>query len=279
MIDLHLHSLESDGVLKPADVVALAVANGARLLALTDHDSTCGVEAARASAEQHGVALVAGAEISASWSGRAIHILGLALDPSAPALVAGLERTRALRRERARAMADRLKRHGLPGDELFATATAQANVITRTHLARALVEHGIVPDASAAYTQWLGQGRPGHVAANFAALGEVVGWIRAAGGHAVIAHPLRYRLSAGARRNLLADFKGAGGAGIEVVTGGQSSSQVEAATGIALRAGLAGSVGSDFHDPAIPWNPPGRLANLPPTVPPIWLKSGFPSVP
>jgi predicted metal-dependent phosphoesterase TrpH len=279
LIDLHLHSLESDGVLEPAAVIALAAANGVRLLALTDHDTTAGVESALSAARRHGLALVAGVEASASWSGRAIHVLGLAIDPCAPALAAGLERTRTLRRVRARAMADRLKRHGLPGDELYDAAEAGANVLTRTHLARAMVERGIVPDAGAAYTEWLGQGRPGHVASNFCALGEVVSWVRAAGGYAVIAHPLRYQLSAGARRNLLADFKGAGGAGIEVVTGGQSSTQVEAGTGLALRAGLAGSVGSDFHDPAIPWNPPGRLANLPPSVSPIWLKPGFPPVP
>jgi predicted metal-dependent phosphoesterase TrpH len=245
------------------------------MLALTDHDSTGGLAEASEAAKRLGVAFVAGVEVSASWTGRAIHVLGLAIDPTAAPLVAGLERTRAMRRERARAMADRLKRHGLPGDELYETAAA-APVLTRTHLARALVERGIVPDATEAYAEWLGQGRPGHVAASFCALGEVVGWIRAAGGHAVIAHPLRYRLSAGQRRSFLADFRGAGGAGIEVVTGGQSTSLIEAATGIALRAGLAGSVGSDFHDPAIPWNPPGRLANLPASVPPIWTRPGFP---
>jgi 3',5'-nucleoside bisphosphate phosphatase len=277
LIDLHLHSIESDGVLTPQAVVDLAATNGVRMLALTDHDTTAGLDAARAAAQRHRITFVAGAEVSANWGGRAIHVLALAIDPQAPALAAGLERTRALRRERARSMADRLKRHGLPGDELFEMASASAQVVTRTHLARALVERGIAPDAAQAYAEWLGQGRPGHVAANFCALGEVVGWIRAAGGHAVIAHPLRYRLSAGQRRSLMSDFKGAGGAGIEVVTGGQSVTQVEAATGIALRAGLAGSVGSDFHDPAIPWNPPGRLANLPPSVTPIWTKPGFPA--
>jgi predicted metal-dependent phosphoesterase TrpH len=276
LIDLHLHSTESDGLLRPRDVVMLAAANGVRMLALTDHDSTAGLAEAWEAAKEQGVEFVAGVEVSASWTGRAIHVLGLAVDPAAAPLIAGLARTRAMRRERARSIADRLKRHGLPGDELFDAVAATAPVLTRTHLARALVERGMVSDATEAYTRWLGQGRPGHVAATFCALGEVVGWIRAAGGHAVIAHPLRYRLSAGQRRSFLADFKAAGGAGIEVVTGGQSTAQIDAATGIALRAGLAGSVGSDFHDPAIPWNPPGRLANLPASVPPIWTRPGFP---
>jgi 3',5'-nucleoside bisphosphate phosphatase len=275
-VDLHLHSTASDGMLTPRALIAFAAQRGVRVLALTDHDTTSGLDEAHASARGHGLELVAGAELSANWRGRGIHILGLAIDPEAAPLIAGLERTRSLRRDRARAMTDRLKRHGLPGDELFDLAAGSSEVVTRTHLARALVARGIVADPGEAFARWLSQGRPGHVQAKFCALEEVVGWIRAAGGHAVVAHPLRYTLSAGTRRTLLADFKAAGGAGIEVITGGQSPTQVEAATGLALRAGLAASVGSDFHDPAIPWNPPGRLATLPTCLQPIWMRPGFP---
>jgi hypothetical protein len=275
-IDLHLHSSASDGLLAPRDLVVLAVTRGVRMLALTDHDTTAGLEEAHATAREHGVDFVAGVEISANWRGRAIHVLGMAVDPAAPRLRAGLERTRALRHDRARAIAVRLTRHGLPGGELLELATNSTEVVTRTHLARALLARGIVPSAGEAYVRWLNQGRPGHVTANFCPLDDVVGWIRAGGGAAVLAHPLRYKLSAGARRNLLAEFKAAGGEAIEVVTGGQSAAQIEAATGCALRAGLAASVGSDFHDPAIPWNPPGRLANLPSCLQPIWTRPGFP---
>jgi len=275
-IDLHLHSSASDGKLAPRDLVMHAASQGVRIMALTDHDTTSGLEEARASALEHRVDLVAGVEISASWRGRSIHVLGLCIDPTAAVLQAGLARTRALRNQRAQAIAARLTRRGLPGTDLLESAGVSTEVITRTHFARALVEHGIVPDASEAYARWLGQGRPGHVSANFCPLGEVVEWIRACGGAPVIAHPLRYQLSAGARRSLLAEFKAAGGEAIEVVTGGQSATQVEAATGFALRAGLAASAGSDFHDPAIPWNPPGRLANLPPSLQPVWMRPGFP---
>jgi predicted metal-dependent phosphoesterase TrpH len=275
-IDLHLHSSVSDGKLAPRDLVAFAASLGVRLMALTDHDTTDGLEEARASATEHGVALVAGVEVSANWRGRSIHVLGLCIDPAAAVLRAGLERTRALRRQRAQAIAARLTRQGLPGAHLLESAAASTQVITRTHFAHALVAHGIVPDPAQAYARWLGQGRPGHVRSEFCPLAEVVGWIRACGGAAVIAHPLRYRLSAGARRALMGEFKAAGGEAIEVVTGGQSAAQVEAATGFALRAGLAASAGSDFHDPGIPWNPPGRLANLPSSLQPIWMRPGFP---
>lgn len=276
LIDLHLHSSASDGMLPPREVIAFAAARGVKVLALTDHDTTAGLDEAAHGAREQGVELVAGVEVSASWRGRGIHILGLAIDPTAELLAVGLERTRELRRERARAITTRLKRHALPGDELYDLAARGTDVVTRTHLARALVARGIVADPAEAFKRWLGHGCPGHVAANFCALSEVVGWIIASGGYAAVAHPLRYLLSAGTRRTFLSEFKAAGGIGIEVVTGGQSPAQVEAATGLALRVGLDGSVGSDFHDPAIPWNPPGRLANLPPSLRPIWIRPGFP---
>ncbi len=276
LIDLHLHSSVSDGMLPPGEVIAFAAARGVKVLSLTDHDTTAGLEEAAHSARELSVELVAGVEISATWRGRGIHVLGLAIDPTAHALAAGLEHTRELRRERARAIVTRLRHHALPGDELYALATRETDVVTRTHLARALVAHGIVKDPGEAFKRWLGHGCPGHVPANFCALAEVVGWIVASGGHAAVAHPLRYQFSAGTRRTFLAEFRAAGGVGIEVVTGGQSPTQVEAATGLALRVGLDGSVGSDFHDPAIPWNPPGRLANLPACLQPIWMRPGFP---
>jgi hypothetical protein len=276
LIDLHMHSSVSDGILPPRAVIALAAARGVKVLSLTDHDTTAGLDEAAHGAHEHGLELVTGVEISATWRGRGIHVLGYAIDPTAPALAAGLERTRDLRRERARAIVMRLKRHALPGDELYELAAGGADVVTRTHLARALVARGLVQDPAEAYKRWLGHGCPGHVPANFCALAEVVGWIVASGGYAAVAHPLRYQFSAGTRRTFLSEFKAAGGVGIEVVTGGQSPTQVEAAMGLALRVGLDGSIGSDFHDPAIPWNPPGRLANLPACLQPIWMRPGFP---
>jgi predicted metal-dependent phosphoesterase TrpH len=125
-------------------------------------------------------------------------------------------------------------------------------------------------DVNAAFGRWLGRGRPGHVPGEWPELAEATSWILAAGGKAAIAHPLRYTLSAGARRELCAEFRVAGGHGVEVVTGGPGPGQREKAISLAVRSGLEGSVGSDFHDPAVPWNPPGRLAKLPDSIRPIW---------
>jgi predicted metal-dependent phosphoesterase TrpH len=131
---------------------------------------------------------------------------------------------------------------------------------------------GAAPNLDAAFTRWLGQRGRAYVPAGWPTLAEVTAAIVAAGGAPVLAHPLRYTLSAGQRRRLAQEFKAAGGAALEVVVGGHAAAQVEAATGLALRTGLAGSIGSDFHDPAFPWNLPGRLAKLPEAVAPVWAR-------
>jgi hypothetical protein len=269
-VDLHLHSTASDGVLDPAALVAHVAACGVELMALTDHDTVAGVEAAAAAARASGIGFVAGVELSASWRGRTIHVLGLAIDPAAARLAAGLAAQQARRERRAERIARRLDAGGAPGGAALAAIRAAGSLPTRTHFARALVEAGAVVDVGAAFERWLGRGRPGHVAGEWPELAEATAWILAAGGKAAIAHPLRYTLSAGARRELCAEFRAAGGQGIEVVTGGSGPAQREQAISLAVRCGLEGSVGSDFHDPAVPWNPPGRLAKLPDSIRPIW---------
>jgi predicted metal-dependent phosphoesterase TrpH len=275
-VDLHLHSTASDGMLDPAALVAHVAGCGVALMALTDHDTVEGVEAAAAAARQHGVAFVAGVELSASWRGRAIHVLGLAVDPTSAAMARGLERQQALRDARAVRIAERLDAAGAPGTAALGAIRSAGNVPTRTHFARALVALGAAGDIGGAFDRWLGHGRPGAVRSDWPELAEATAWIVAAGGKAVIAHPMRYPLSAGARRDMCADFAAAGGRGVEVVTGGGSTRDREQAISLAVRCRLEGSVGSDFHDPAVPWNPPGRLAKLPASVRPVWLDPPFP---
>jgi predicted metal-dependent phosphoesterase TrpH len=273
-VDLHLHSTASDGTLEPAALVAHVAGCGVELMALTDHDTVAGVEAAARAARALGIRFVPGVEVSACWRGRSIHVLGLAIDPGSPRLAAGLASQQALREVRAERIAGRLDAAGAPGSAALEAIRAAGSLPTRTHFARALVALGAAADAGAAFERWLGRGRPGQVASEWPELAEATAWILAAGGKAAIAHPIRYPLSAGARREMCAEFATAGGHGIEVVTGGGGPAQREQAISLAVRSGLAGSVGSDFHDPAVPWNPPGRLAKLPASVRPIW--SDFP---
>jgi hypothetical protein len=269
VVDLHLHSDRSDGVLDPAALVALLVSSGVGTFALTDHDTVEGLPLAAAAARDAGLLCLSGIELSATWLGRTIHVVGLAFDPLAPAMGEAVAVRQALRLERARTIAARLVRAGAPGTAALAQL-ADVAVPTRTHFARALVALGVARDPQQAFDRWLGHGKPAHVPSAWPALEDTVASIRAAGGTAVLAHPLRYRLSAGQRRTLVKSFAAAGGEALEVVTGGLAPHQVETAAGLALRAGLAGSVGSDCHDPALPWHRPGRLAKLPAAVVPVW---------
>jgi len=272
-VDLHLHSTASDGMLSPEALVAHVAGCGVRLMALTDHDTVAGVQAAAGAARAHGIGFVAGVELSAAWRGRALHVLGLAIDPCAPVLTRALCGQRALREERAERIARKLDAAGAPGREALAGIRGNGSLPTRTHFARALVALGAAADCGKAFDRWLGRGKPGHVASAWPTLEEATAWIVQSGGKAVIAHPMRYPLSAGARRELCAEFAAAGGCGIEVVTGGGGVRDREQAISLAVRCRLEGSVGSDFHDPAVPWNPPGRLAKLPSSIRPVW--SGF----
>jgi 3',5'-nucleoside bisphosphate phosphatase len=269
-VDLHLHSTASDGMLEPAALVAHVAARGVRLMALTDHDTVAGVDAAAAAARALDLVFVPGVELSASWRGRTIHVLGLAIDPASPALSRALAGQRASREVRAAQIAGRLDAAGAPGSAALEAIRADGSLPTRTHFARALVASGAARDMGAAFERWLGRGRPGHVAGAWPELAEATAWIVEAGGKAVIAHPMRYPLSAGARREMCSEFAVAGGRGVEVVTGGGGLRDREAAISLAVRCRLEGSVGSDFHDPAVPWNPPGRLAKLPDSIRPVW---------
>ena len=275
-VDLHLHSTASDGRLDPAALVRHVADCGVELMALTDHDTVAGIEAAAAAAEQAGIGFVAGIELSAEWRGRGIHVLGLALDPRATALTAGIDRVQQRRHERAAEIGRRLGKAGAPGGEILRRVLAETPLPTRTHFARALVECGCAPSTAEAFDRYLGRGRPAHVPIDWPALEEVVGWIVASGGLPVLAHPLRYPLSAGARRELAGEFRQAGGIGVELACGGGSPAQLEQAVSLATRSGLMGSAGSDFHDPAVPWNTPGRLAKLPASVRPVWARPEFP---
>jgi predicted metal-dependent phosphoesterase TrpH len=269
-IDLHTHSNCSDGSLTPAELVARAAAAGVEVLALTDHDTVAGIEQADHSAGIHGLRLIPGVEISASWRAQAIHVLGLWIDPASPELRGLLEAQAGRRRARMRTMCERLTKRGLPGMELLAAVQARPGVPTRAHLAEALVSGGHVQRADEAFRKYLGAGKSAHVAAEWPTLEVVVGQIRAAGGVASLAHPARYSLSAGARRRMLTDFAAAGGAALEVVTGGNGAQHTEAVSMLAVNHGLMGSVGSDFHHPQLTWNPLGRSLKLPDCVTPVW---------
>lgn len=271
-IDLHCHSNASDGQLPPAAVVELAAQAGVKVLALTDHDTTAGLDAAAEEAQRHGMQLVAGVEISTVWQRREFHVLGLGVDQHAPALQQGLRWNQDRRRQRILAMAERLEsRADVAGAVAHVEGLRQAQP-GRLHLARYLVEAGRVRTIQQAFDRYLKRGRPAYRGVDWMNLETAAALIRQAGGVAVLAHPLAYGLTGAWMRRVLGAFREAGGAGVEVVVGGADRRRVEQALGYALRTGLEGSIGSDFHGPGPVLSTPGRLSPLPRAVEPVWRR-------
>jgi 3',5'-nucleoside bisphosphate phosphatase len=270
-VDLHCHSTASDGLLAPAALVERACAGGVTLFALTDHDELAGLEQARSAAAARGLAFVDGVEISVTWRGTTIHVIGLRVDPDNAELRRGLETVRGSRVRRARRMADSLESAGIPGSFEGAMAHVEnPEIISRTHFARFLVRRGHARDVRSVFHHFLVKGKPGYVAHEWAALADAVGWIRAAGGVAVVAHPGRYKLSRAEMRELLGEFIASGGTGIEVVTASHTPEQYAEFAALARELGLLASRGSDFHGPGESKVDLGALPQLPGDLKPVW---------
>jgi predicted metal-dependent phosphoesterase TrpH len=270
LADLHLHSQHSDGALTPTALVGHAARLGVTQLALTDHDTVAGCPEAATACAALDLHFISGCELSSTWRGQAIHVIGLAIDTQSPQLHDYFAGIAARREARLHEIGARLERRGkVPGREIAAAVAASAAVPTRTHVARELVARGHANSVQDAIERWLGRGTPGHVPEQWPALETATAAIRAAGGWPVLAHPHRYRLSGGALRQLLEAFIAAGGAALEVSVGGMARSDLDRLATLARRHGLPASCGSDFHDPSIPWNPPGRFAKLPVDLEPL----------
>jgi predicted metal-dependent phosphoesterase TrpH len=274
--DLHCHSTASDGTLGPAELVRHARGKGVDVLALTDHDTTAGVVQASAAARSYGVLLVPGVEISVTWNRRTVHIVGLNVGPAYEPLQRGLAGLRAFRRWRAEEIARRLDKAGIPGAYEGARRHAGGASVGRTHFAHFLVEAGHARHLRDVFKRFLVRDKPGYVPGQWASLADAVGWIRGAGGMAVIAHPARYGLTATKLRELLAEFRDSGGEGLEVVTGSHSPQQILTMAGHAERFNLLASCGSDYHGPQDPWIEMGCLSELPDTCTPVWAGDRWP---
>lgn len=268
--DLHCHSTASDGTLTPVQLVARAAEAGVDVLALTDHDTTEGLLEAIAAARSAGLCLVTGVEISVTWAGQVVHIVGLGFDPGNPALQAGLAGLRRFRDWRAEEIGRRLAKSGIPGAYEGARGYSNGHLISRTHFARFLVEQGYSADMRKVFKQFLTRGKPGHVAGEWAELDQAVGWIKDAGGQAVIAHPARYGMTRTRLRRLIGEFQEAGGTALEVVSGSHSRDEVFTMARHSRDFSLCASVGSDYHGPETPWAQLGRLMPLPDNAVPIW---------
>ncbi len=271
--DLHNHSTCSDGLLSPTQLIDLAARNGVEAIALTDHDTTDGLEEAARAARQAGIAFVTGVEISVSWGDTTLHVVGLGVDVAAPALDAGLRAVRDGRLARARRIAQALERLGFAGALEGALALApNPAMVSRTHFARHLVGSGRVKDTQAAFDKYLARGKPAYVSHRWAGLEDALGWIRAAGGTAVLAHPGRYDLKPMMRHEMLREFRALGGEAIEVVTGSHRPEQYATWQRLAQEHGFLASRGADFHGLGESRCRPGELPPLHGSLTPVWSK-------
>jgi predicted metal-dependent phosphoesterase TrpH len=269
--DLHCHSVVSDGTLTPEELAARAAANGVELWALTDHDEIGGQHRAAAAAHAHGMKYLTGTEISVTFAGETVHIVGLGFDPDDEAMHRGLEQTRGGRGSRALEIAAGLAAAGIPGSyEGALKYVGNPALISRTHFARYLVETGVCKDTSEVFRRYLTEGKPGYVPHRWATLKDAVRWIRDAGGLAVIAHPARYKFTANEEYALFTEFKAHGGSGVEVVTGSHTVAEYAKYAETAREFGLAASRGSDFHSPGESHTDLGQLPFLPEQLTPVW---------
>ena len=251
----------------------LAARNGVDAIALTDHDTTEGLDEASNAAKIAGVALVPGVEISVQWGDTTLHVVGLNVDPAHAPLADGLRGIRDGRLERGERIAQALEGLGIPGTLEGALALAEnKEMLSRTHFARHLAQTGRVKDIQAAFDKYLATGKPAYVPHEWATLEQAVSWIRGSGGVAVMAHPGRYGLKPMFRDEMLAQFRDLGGAAIEVVTGSHRPEDYATWQRIAGEFGLLASRGADYHGPGETPIEPGALPALHASLTPVWTK-------
>ncbi len=268
-LDLHCHTNCSDGQLSPLELVHLAVDNNITHLAITDHD-TVAAHRQLAAVDNLGVNLISGIELSSQWSKAGIHIVGLNIDINSPAIINAEMHQEKVRLQRLERIAYKLHKRGFENILAGAQQEAGTKQVGRPHIARYMVKQGMVRSVSAAFDKYLGAGKVGDVSNLWPSMQDVVAWIIAAGGIAVVAHPGRYRMTRSKRIRMIEAFAEAGGQALEVCTGNQPHGMSEDLANICDRFDLLASVGSDFHSPAYPWVKLGKYPRLPARCRPVW---------
>lgn len=277
IFDLHCHTNFSDGLLSPEAVIARAKERGVSVLAITDHDTIAGVGIAQKAALESGITLISGIEFSSQWGKGGVHIVGLGVDINSPALMTAVEFQEQARNARAVAIAYRLSKAGVPGALQGAQEIAGSATLGRPHFAQYLVAIGAVKNINAAFKKYLGAGKPADVKYQWPMMDQVIEWIHAAGGIAVLAHPAKYELTRTKMCALISSFAAAGGDALEVISGLQQSALTEDLLRIASSYSLHASCGSDFHMPDQPWQELGSFGCLPAHAKPVWELLGYAS--
>jgi predicted metal-dependent phosphoesterase TrpH len=269
MIDLHCHSHFSDGALSPTVLLEKAIRSGIKLLAMTDHDTTAGLDELHNAANGVDIQIINGIELSTRWKKHDIHILGLNIKPDADALLSLIAKQNKSRILRAKTIAQSLSSAGIQNTYQKAYDIAGHERLGRPHFAQVLVNEGLVPDLQAAFKHFLGRGKIAYVPTEWVSVQDATTSIIEAGGCAVIAHPLKYKLTRSKLNTLITEFKSAGGHGLEVVSGEMIQSQINELAGLCLRFDLMASSGSDYHH-ELSRTGLGQQRQLPVNCQPVW---------
>ncbi|MBL4574756.1 MAG: PHP domain-containing protein [Opitutaceae bacterium] len=267
-IDLHTHTSVSDGLLSPGDLLARAIEKGVEVLSITDHDSI-GAYEILGELSDYPIKISPGIEFSTQWRGVGVHIVGLNLDLTSVSILQGVARQERARELRAELICEKLIKAGLSINYERVKELANSMNVGRPHFAQHLVELGLVKDIATAFKKYLGNGKSGDVKQGWAELPQIIEWITGSGGTAVLAHPLKYKLTRTKLSLLLDDFIEAGGRGLEVVSGKQTADKTSLLEKRCLQKGLLASCGSDFHQPSN-WSELGNMSAIPKACPTIW---------
>ncbi len=268
LFDLHSHTSFSDGTLSPRELVSRALEKGVDVLAITDHDTINAYQDLPDSYDN--IEIVPGTEFSTHWQNNGVHVLGLNIDLQGDAIIAGTKYQTRARLDRARQIGEKLEKQGIENAFNGAREIANGAYIGRPHFAQHLINIGRVNSMQAAFKKYLGAGKAGDVKQHWADLPQIIKWIRDANGIAVLAHPLKYKLTNSKLKRLLDDFQQAGGEGVEVVSGQQLPHQTQYMARLCEQKNLLASCGSDFHMPGKHWAELGVFASLPANVTPVW---------
>lgn len=276
-VDLHTHSNISDGTFSPQQLVEAAVEKLVHTLALTDHDTMDGLALAEEAAKNHEIKIISGVEISSQWSRPAtkknygVHIVALNMQNPEP-LQKALNQQKKIRAERSKQICDLLT--PLIGEDIYADVLAKVDNIpdrvTRTHIAKTLVEKGIVTRAQQAFDKYIKEGKKAYVKFDGLSLEDTIQVIHESGGFAVLAHPTKYDLSATNIRYLIEIFAKFGGDAVELPPAIEPSSTRQMVDRMIAEYDLKVSIGSDFHGDHMPWIKLGNVPSLKPGQVGIW---------
>ena len=247
IIDLHVHSTESDGTLTPEELVAEAKKAGLSAFALTDHDTCQGVGKAMSPAASAGIELIPGIELSTDYHGKEVHIVGLYIDTENKELLSKTAEYRKCRSERNALMVEALQKEGLSITMEELVAENPDCVITRANIARFLYEHGQIKSVREAFDRYIGDHCKCYVGRLKVSSSDAVRLIKAAGGIAILAHPLLYGLSSTHLQKLIEELKEAGLDGLEAIYSTYTTGEEQQMKRLAKENGLFISGGSDFH--------------------------------